>query len=72
MDCEEAKVYSMRYYLATLFSWNNSENYLWYYVEMTPQSNNDTTGSRLINNMVLPHIWLAQENITNIQWGNIT
>jgi hypothetical protein len=62
----------MRYYLATLFRWNNSQNYLWYSVEMTPQSNNDTTGSRLINNMALPHIWLAQENITDIQWGNIT
>jgi hypothetical protein len=21
--------------------------------------------------MALPHIWLAQENITDIQWGNI-
>jgi hypothetical protein len=42
---------SMRYYLATLFRWNNSQNYLWYSVEMNPQRNNDTTGSRLINNM---------------------
>ena len=63
---------SMRYYLAALFRWNSSRNYLWYFVEMTPQSNIDTTGSRLINNMVSPHIWLAQENITDIQWGNIT
>jgi hypothetical protein len=62
----------MRYYLAALFRWNSSQNYLWYSVEMTPQRNNDTVGSRLINNMVLPHIWLAQENITDIQWGNIT
>jgi hypothetical protein len=59
----------MRYYLAALFRWNSSRNYLWYSVEMTPQSNNDTTGSRLINNMASPHIWLAQENITDIQWG---
>jgi hypothetical protein len=29
-------------------------------------------GSRFINNMVLPHIGLAQNNITDIQWGNIT
>jgi hypothetical protein len=71
-DCEEAKFCSMRYYLAALFRWNSSWNYLWYSVEMTPHRNNDTVGSRLINNMVLPHIWLAQENITYIQWGNIT
>ena len=71
-NCEEAEFCSMRYYFAALFRWNNSWNYLWYSVEMTPQSNNDTTGSRLINNMVSPHIWLAQENITDIQWGNIT
>jgi hypothetical protein len=62
----------MIYYLATLFRWNSSQNYLWYSVDMTPQRNNDTAGSRLINNMVLPHIWLAQENIKDIQWGNIT
>jgi hypothetical protein len=47
-DCEEAESCSMRYYLATLFRWDNSWNYLWYFVEMTPQSNNDTMGSRLI------------------------
>ena len=40
--CEEAKFCSMRYYLAALFRWNSSWNYLWYSVEMTPQSNNDT------------------------------
>ena len=62
----------MRYYLATLFRWNSGQNYLSYSIEMTPQSNNDTTRSRLINNMVSPHIWLAQENITDIQLGNIT
>jgi hypothetical protein len=62
----------MRYYLATLFRGNSSWNYLWYFVEMTPQRNNDTVGSRLINNMALPHIWLAQENIKDIQWGSIT
>jgi hypothetical protein len=62
----------MRYYIAALFRWNNIQNYVWYSVEMTPQRNNDTVGSRLINNMVLPHIWLDQENITDIQWGNIT
>jgi hypothetical protein len=62
----------MRYYLVALFRWVGTWNYLWYPVEMTPQSNNDTTGSRLIDSMVFPHIWLAQENITDIQWGNIT
>ena len=62
----------MRYYLAELFRWDSSWKYLWYPVEMTPQSNNVTMGSRLIDSMVLPHIWLAQENITKIQWGNIT
>jgi hypothetical protein len=62
----------MRDYLATLFWWNSNRNYLWYPVELTPQSNNDTTGSRLINNMVFPHIWLAQNNITYIKRGNIT
>jgi hypothetical protein len=41
----------MRYYLAALFRWDSSWNYLWYSVEMTPQRNNDTVGSRLINNM---------------------
>jgi hypothetical protein len=49
----------MRDYLAALFWWDNSWNYLWYPIEMTPQSNNDTTGSRLINSMALPHIWLG-------------
>jgi hypothetical protein len=62
----------MRYYLETLFRWDSSWNYLWYFIEMTSQRNNDTVGSRLINIMTLPHIWLAQENITDIQWGNIT
>jgi hypothetical protein len=62
----------MRDYLATLFWWNNSQNYLWYPVDLTPHSNNDTTGSRLINNMMFPHIWLAQNNITYIKRGNIT
>ena len=41
----------MRYYLAALFKWNSSWNYLWYSVEMTPQRNIDTAGSRLINSM---------------------
>ena len=71
-NCGEDEFSSMRYYLAALFRWGSSWNYLWYPVEMTPQSNNDTTGSRLIDSMVFPHIWLAQENITDIQWGNIT
>jgi hypothetical protein len=65
-DCEEAKFCSMRYYLPALFRSNSSFNYLWYSVDMTLHRNNDTMGSRLINNMVLPHIWLAQENITYI------
>jgi hypothetical protein len=43
----------------TLFRWNNSRNYLWYSVEMSPQSNNDTTGVRLIKNMALPHLLLT-------------
>ena len=54
--CEEDEFCNMRDYLATLFWWNSSHNYLWYLVELTPQSNNDTTGWRLINNMTLPHI----------------
>ena len=62
----------MRYYVAALFRWGSSWNYLWYHVEMTPQSNNDTTGLRLVDSMVFQHIWLSQENITDIQWGNIT
>jgi hypothetical protein len=70
--CEEANFCSMKYYLAALFRWDISRNHLWYPVEMTPHSNNDTIGSRLIDSMVHPHIWLAQENITDIQRGNIT
>ena len=62
----------MRDYLASLFWWNNSHKYLWYPVELTPQSNNYTTGSRLINKMMFPHIWLAQKNITYINRSNIT
>jgi hypothetical protein len=62
----------MRDYLATLFWWNNSRNYLCYLIEFIPQNINDTTGSRLINNMTFPHIWLAQNNITEIKRGNIT
>jgi hypothetical protein len=27
-----------------LFRWNNSRNYLWYSIEMTPQRNNDIVG----------------------------
>jgi hypothetical protein len=56
----------MRYYFAELFRWNSSRKYLWYSVEMTPQRNNDIGGSRLINSMALPHIWLDQDNITDI------
>jgi hypothetical protein len=62
-----AEFSSMRDYLATRFWWNNSQNYLWYPVELTPQSNNDTMASRLINNMSFPDIWLAQKNITDIK-----
>jgi hypothetical protein len=29
-------------------------------------------GSRLINIMMFPHIWVAQKNITYIKRGNIT
>jgi hypothetical protein len=39
---------------------------------MTYQSNNDTTGSRLIDNMTSPDIWLEQNHITDIKRGNIT
>jgi hypothetical protein len=62
----------MRYYLEALFMWDNSHNYLWYPVEMTPQNNNETMGSRFIDSMTLSHIWLSQENITDIQRDNIT
>jgi hypothetical protein len=62
-----AKFSSMRDYLATHFWWNNSQNYLWYPVDLTPQSNNDTMMSRLINNMSFLDIWLAQKNITDIK-----
>jgi hypothetical protein len=62
----------MRDYLAVVFWWSSSRNYLWYPVEMTSQSNNDTTGSRIIDNMTFPHIWLAQKNITDIKKRNIT
>jgi hypothetical protein len=62
----------MRDYLAALFWWSSSQNYLWYPIELTSQSNNDSTGSRLINNTTSPHIWLAQNNITHIKRGNIT
>jgi hypothetical protein len=62
----------MRYYLAELFRWENSWKYFWYSVEMALESNNDIMGSILINNMALTHIWLAQENIKDIQWRNIT
>jgi hypothetical protein len=62
----------MRDFLAELFWWNSSQNYLWYPLELTLKSNNDTTRSRLINIMTFPHIWLAQNNITDIKRGNIT
>jgi hypothetical protein len=62
----------MRYYLAALFWWSISWNYLWYPIELTFQSNNDTTGSRIIDNMKFPHIWLAPKNITYMKRGNIT
>jgi hypothetical protein len=62
----------MRDYLVTMFWWRSSRKYLWYPIKMTSQSNNDTTRSRLIDNMMFPLIWLAQNNITNIKRGNIT
>jgi hypothetical protein len=55
-----------------LLWWSSSQNYLWYFIELTTQSNNDTMGSRIIDNMTFPHIWLAQNNITDIKRGNIT
>ena len=62
----------MRDYLAVLFWWRRSWNYLLYPVEMTSQSNNDTVGYRIIDKMMFPHIWLVQRNITDIKRGNIT
>jgi hypothetical protein len=62
----------MRDYLVALFWWRNNTNYLWYPIELTSQSNNDTMGSRLIENMTSPHIWLSQNNISDIKRGNIT
>ena len=49
-----------------------SWDYLGYLVELDLQSNNDTTGPRLINNMVFPHIRLSEKKIKNFKWGNIT
>ena len=48
-DYGEEEFCSMRYYLVALFRSGSSWNYLCYPVEMTPQSNNDTTGLRLID-----------------------
>jgi hypothetical protein len=36
-----------------LFRWDSSCNYLWNLVDMTPKSNNDTTGSRLLEDWLL-------------------
>jgi hypothetical protein len=62
----------MRDYLAALFWWSSSHNYFWYPIEMTSQSNNDTTRSILIDSMTFPHLCLSQNNITDIKRGNIT
>jgi hypothetical protein len=62
----------MRDYLEALFWWSNTQNYLWYPIDLTSQSNNDTIGSRLIDNMTSPHVWLAQNHIKNIKRGNTT
>jgi hypothetical protein len=62
----------MRDYIAALFWWRSSQNYLWYPIEMTSQSNNETTGSRFIDIMTSPHIWLAQNKIKYIKRDNIT
>jgi hypothetical protein len=62
----------MQDYLAVMFWWSSSQNYLWYPIELTSQSNNDTMWSRLIDIMVFPHIWLVENNITDIKRGNIT
>ena len=37
IDCGEDEFCSMRYYLVALFRWENSWNYLWYPVKMTPR-----------------------------------
>ena len=63
LDYEEATIFYMRYYLVTLLFRDKSQIYLWYPIVLSPQSNNDTMGSRLIDSMAFPHIWLAQENI---------
>lgn len=67
-DYEEDEFFSMRDYLVALLWWSNN---LWYPIELTSQSNNDTMGSRLIDNMTSPHIWLTQNNIKNIKRSNI-
>ena len=64
-NCGEDEFYSMRYFLVTLFRCNNIWKYLWYSVEMTPQSNNDTMGSRLINSMVLVGHYNCLINLNN-------
>jgi hypothetical protein len=58
LSYEKDKLCDMRDYFAKLFCRDNSLNYIWYHVGLTPQSNNDSTWSRLINNMKPPHIWL--------------
>ena len=37
LDCEEYKLCSVRYYFAEQFWWDNSQNFLWYIVETTPE-----------------------------------
>jgi hypothetical protein len=62
----------MKDYLAALFWWSSSWNYLWYLTKLTSQSNNDTMRYRFIDIMMSSHIWLAQNHITNIKRRSIT
>ena len=55
-DHQEHKLFCMRDYFVTLFCQDNSLNYHWYPIEVSPQSNNGAMRSRLINNITLPHI----------------
>jgi hypothetical protein len=52
LDREEDKLCGMRDYFEASFC----QNYLLYFVELTPESNNDATRLTLINNMTL-HIY---------------
>ena len=62
MNHEEKKFIGVRDYLATLLFQDqgnyNSDNYLRYHVELASQSNNDSMGPKLLNDMMLAYIRL--------------